>query len=293
VGRRCGGSAGRGARIGGCLAAAAAALALGGCIGEERELEIGALIATQINHQLPLLSDPLVDAYVSELGSTLAAQSERPNLQFRFYVVDNPGLNAFALPGGHVYVHRGLLERTRTGDELAGVLAHEIAHVAARHGVQNLQRQLRTRTMAATMYHLILNRRPLLDQEVLDLGGALWHASHSRRAEMEADRMAVRYMVRAEHDPRGMLTLFEMLRREERRAGAPSGGSWFATHPGTPRRMAAARDEIRGELAGAPARGPVEDDGEHAAVLARLRALPRAMLLPVHLPSVHVSPGGS
>jgi beta-barrel assembly-enhancing protease len=273
----------RGSRPAARTAILAAGLACAACIGEERELEIGAYMAGQINAQLPLVMDPLVNAHVSELGRTIAAHSERPHLVYSFYIVDTPTLNAFALPGGHIYLHRGLLERTRSHDELAGILAHEIAHVSSRHGVQNLQRQLRTRSMAATMYHLILNRRPLLDQEALDLGGALWHASHSRRAEVEADRMAVRYMVRSGHDPRGMLSLFGTLTDAERHEGAPPV-SWFSTHPGTERRMEVTREAIREKAPRTRARGRDADGRAHGALLARLDELPRPMHLPLLLP---------
>jgi beta-barrel assembly-enhancing protease len=260
---------------------AALALALPGCISETREIALGEQIAAQVNAQLPMVRDPEVNAYLSALGGALAAHSERPHLEYRFHLVDTPMLNAFALPGGYVYVNRGLVERTGNASELAGILAHEIGHVAARHGAQNLQRHLRTRSMAATMYHLILNRGPLLDQEALDLGGALWNASHSRRAEVEADRLAVRYLLRSGMDPRGMLSLFAVLREEERRSGEPgSPVSWFSTHPGTDRRMEATRERIRETLPRHATQTLTVETAAYDAFMERLHALPR----PGHLP---------
>jgi predicted Zn-dependent protease len=267
-------------------ALAAALLALPGCVSEERELALGEQIAFQINAQLPMVEDPAVNRYVTTLGRAIAARSDRPHLEYHFYIVDTPSMNAFALPGGHVYVNRGLVERTRTSSELAGVLAHEIAHVAARHGAKNLQRQLRTRSMAATMYHLILDRGPLLDQEALDLGGALWHASHSRRAEVEADRLAVGYLVESGVDPEGMLSLFDVLREEERRAGEGMQVGWFATHPGTARRIAATRDEIRETVSAEQNGGLAPDDIGFRRFQARLRDLPRSLRIPA-LPPGH------
>lgn len=248
---------------------------------------LGEQIAMQINAQLPLVRDAGVNRYVNELGRTIAAHSERPELEYRFYVVDSPALNAFALPGGHVYVNRGLLERTRNHSELAGILAHEIGHVAARHGAKNLQRQLRTRSIAATMHHLILGRGPLLDQEALDLGGALWNAQHSRRAEVEADRLAVRYLVRSGVDPRGMLSLFTDLWQEEHRAGASDEVSLFSTHPGTLARLEETREKIRVVLPRHEGRELAVDTDGYADFLARLQKLPRPLLMPLLLPPGH------
>lgn len=275
----------RGRLRGGALLAGAA-LALSGCISEERELVLGDQIAAQLNAQLPLVQDPAVTLYVNRLGRAIAARSERPHLQYHFYIIDTPTLNAFALPGGHIYVNRGLVERTGNVSQLAGILAHEIAHVAARHGAENLQRQLRTRSMAATMYHLILDRGPLLDREALDLGGALWNASNSRKAEVEADRMAVRYLLRSGVDPRGMLSLFSVLWEEEQEAGS-GGVSWFSTHPGTIRRMEATRAKIRETLPRYPAEELANDDPSYQAFLARLRGLPVPRMLPLLLPPDH------
>jgi beta-barrel assembly-enhancing protease len=248
---------------------------------------LGDQIAMQINTQVPLVTDDAVNRYVNELGREIAANSERPELEYRFYVVDSPVLNAFALPGGHVYVNRGLLERTRNHSELAGVLAHEIGHVAARHGAKNLQRQLRTRSVAGTMYHLILGREPLLDQEALDLGGALWNARHSRRAEVEADRLAVGYLVRSGVDPRGMLSLFTALWEEEHRAGASDEVSLFSTHPGTLARLEETREKIRVVLPRRDGRELAVDREGYAAFLARLQQLPRPVVMPLFLPPGH------
>jgi predicted Zn-dependent protease len=275
----------RGRMRGGALLLGAA-LALSGCISEERELVLGDQIAVQLNGQLPLVQDPAVNLYVNRLGRAIADESERPHLDYRFYIIDTPTLNAFALPGGHIYVNRGLLERTTSASELAGILAHEIAHVAARHVAENLQRQLRTRSMAATMYHLILDRGPLLDREALDLGGALWNASNSRKAEVEADRMAVRYLLQSGVDPRGMLSLFTVLWKEEEEAGAGQV-SWFSTHPGTIRRMEATRAKIREALPRYPADELASDDPSYDAFLARLRGLPAPSMLPLLLPPGH------
>ena len=256
-------------------AALLAALALGGCVTEQREVAIGNQIAAQINMQVPLVQDVPLNLYLNDLGGLIARHSQRPELRYHFYIVDSPALNAFALPGGHIYVNRGLIERTSNVAELAGILAHEIGHVAARHGAENLQRQMRTRSMASTMYQLILNRKPILDQEALDLGGALWAAQHSRADEAEADQLAVNYLVNTGVDPRGMLTLFSALWEEEQRMPSSEQVSWFSTHPGTADRMQATRQQIR--ALPRPAKPLATNNDSYAAFLRRLTALPPTM----------------
>lgn len=275
----------RAGRLSRTAAALAAALALGGCVNEAREVAIGNQIASQINGQIPLVQDVPLNLYITDLGRLIARHSARPELPYYFYIVDSPALNAFALPGGHIYVNRGLIERTSDISELAGILAHEIGHVAARHGAQNLERQMRTRSMARVMYQLILNREPMLNQEALEVGSALWNAQNSRAAEQEADRLAVRYLVDSGVDPRGMLSLFSALWEEEQRVPTSESVSWFSTHPGTAARMQATRAQIR---ALPPAPKPLARNNEsYGAFLRRLAQQPPAMMGPIMMPSGH------
>jgi predicted Zn-dependent protease len=266
-------------------AALAAALALGGCVNEAREVAIGNQIASQVNAQIPLVQDVPLNLYVTDLGRMIAHHSARPDLQYYFYIVDSPALNAFALPGGHIYVNRGLIERTSDVSELAGVLAHEIGHVAARHGAQNLERQMRTRSMARVMYQLILNREPMLKAEALEVGSALWNAQNSRAAEQEADHLAVEYLVQSGVDPRGMLSLFSALWEEEQRVPASTSVSWFSTHPGTAQRMQATREQIR--LLPEPAHALARNNASYDAFLRRLSQQPPSLggiLMPANHP---------
>jgi len=161
---------------------------LAGCVNEAREKQLGAQIAANLNARVPLVQDVPLNLYVNDLGQLIARHSERPDLQYHFYIVDTDAVNAFALPGGYIYVDRGLIERTRSVSELSGVLAHEIAHVALRHGAKNLQRQMRTSSMSTVLYRTILGRDPLLDQQALQLGNQLWSAGHSRSGGEVPDR---------------------------------------------------------------------------------------------------------
>jgi predicted Zn-dependent protease len=259
------------------LLAAALLLApgLAGCVSENAEQEIGDQVAAQISHQLPLVRDPALNLYVNRLGKLIARHSDRPDVPYRFYIVNSPAVNAFAIPGGHVYVNRGLIERTHNVSELSAVLAHEIGHVAARHGARTLERQLRTGSLISVMYRVILGTEPeLLDQTALRMGSSLWTASNSRKAEMEADDLAVRYLIDSGVDPRGIVTFLDALLREEAGSAKPTM-EWFSTHPMTSTRIAETTKEIRREL---PAGSPrlARDIASYPAFLARVQQLPRS-----------------
>lgn len=214
------------------------------CVTEQREQEMGDLMAVDINAQVPLVQDPVLNGYVSNLGNVLAEASDRPNLDYRFYIINIPMVNAFALPGGHIYLTRGLIEQTGSGTELAAALAHEIGHVAERHGVHKMERQLRTGSVVTMLYNLILGGEPeILQQDALQLGGALWSARHSRKAEVQADERAIDYLQRVGIDPQAMVDLLEKLHEVERRDSSAVAG-WFASHPMTEKRIAQASREI-------------------------------------------------
>jgi len=260
------------------------ALTLAGCVSEEQEQEIGDNLASQVNPHLPLVRDPVVVVYVNALGRQLAAVSERPDVPYRFYVVNSAQVNAFALPGGHIYVNRGLIERTESASELAGVLAHEVGHVAARHGARQLQRHLRTRSVVSTLYSLFLRGEPaILDQLSLDVAGELWFARHSRRDEKEADRLSVRYMTRVGMDPDGILSLMQGLLEEEETGPSTRTAEWFSTHPLTQRRVDVITREIeRKHALGAPAMAT--DLPSYAEFLERVSDLPPPLDADLHIP---------
>jgi len=246
---------------------------LAGCINEERERELGDRIAAQVNAQIPLVRDPALNRYVNDVGGVIARESGRPDVPYHFYIVNSPAVNAFALPGGHVYVNRGLIERTENVSELSAVLAHEIGHIAARHGAKMLERRLRTGSVVSILYNLFLGAEPeILDQRALQMGEAIWTASHSREAEMEADELAVEYLIGAGVDPDGMVTLLNGLLEEEKQTARPTL-EWFSTHPMTQDRISLARKEIRKEM---PDTTPVlaRDIPSYPFFLRRLRRLP-------------------
>lgn len=223
-------------------------LVAGGCISDEREREIGDTMASEVNPHLPIISDPLVNAYLYSIGEQIAQVSGRRGVDYRFYLVNSDVVNAFALPGGHIYLTRGLIERTETGAEFAGVLAHEIGHVAARHGVQKLQRHLRTGSLVNVLYNTILGGEPeLLRENSLQLANVVWTAGHSREDEREADRLAVQYLLDANVDPQGITSLLTTLLEEEGEDASQFGmlETWLSTHPLTTERIEAAERNIQ------------------------------------------------
>ncbi|HEX2190014.1 MAG TPA: M48 family metallopeptidase, partial [Longimicrobiaceae bacterium] len=277
--------AGRARLARGLGAALLAPALLAGCVSEDTEQQLGDRVAAQVNATLPLVRDRALNLYVNRLGRLIARNSDRPDVPYRFYIVDSPAVNAFALPGGHVYVNRGLIERTDNVAELSAVLAHEVGHVAARHGARTLERQLRTGSMSSILYRVILGGEPeILDQTALRMGPALWTASHSRKAEIEADRLAVEYLIDSGVDPRGILSFLNGLLREE--AGstrASPATAWFSTHPMTRERIDRTRRDIRRELPDAPP-GLAKDIASYPAFLERVRELPPS---PVPYPVPH------
>ncbi len=178
-----------------------------------------------------------IGAYVAVLGARLAAVSDRPDLKFTFTVLDSPLVNAFALPGGYVYLSRGLMALANNEAELAGVVGHEIGHVTARHSAERYSRGV-VANLGAGLLGAVIGDRAVAD--ALNLGSNLYLRAHSRDSEFEADTLGLRYMTRAGYDPDAVATFLESLRARDaldaRLAGSdrdPDGFNLLATHPRT------------------------------------------------------------
>jgi beta-barrel assembly-enhancing protease len=221
-----------------CLCGAGvAASSCAPAISTQQEVQIGADYARQINQQLPLVRDQATLAYVNQIGQQIARVADPRGIQYHFYVVNSDGVNAFALPGGHVYLNRGLIERADNLSEFAGVLAHEIAHVAQRHSVDQMQRAQNANLGLQVLYGVLLGRNPGgLEQAAIQVGGQGIFAGYTRDAEREADAVAVDYLIRTGYNPQGMVTFFQKLMALQQRQ--PSAvEQWFATHPTTAERV--------------------------------------------------------
>jgi predicted Zn-dependent protease len=199
-------------------------------VSREDEVAMGTETAEQIGTQLPIVQDPYIVAYINELGDTIAGRTSAADLDFRFFVVNSHQINAFALPGGFIYVNRGLIEATSRVDELAGVLGHEIGHVVQRHSVQQMQDRQKIGAVAQLTCALTNICESGLGQAAISIGGTALITRYSRGDEFEADSEAVANVLRVGIDPDGIPSLFEvLLSARQSQPGLVEG--WFATHP--------------------------------------------------------------
>ncbi len=210
-------------------------------MGSDTEVAIGEEEAVRIARTMGFADHPTVGPYVRAVGERLAAVSPRQDVHHTFHVVDTPEPNAFALPGGPIYVSRGLLALLNDEDELAGVLAHEIGHVAARHAVQ--------RATVATPFAILAGLPAALVGRVSQtlgaivaapgaLAGNVVLAPFGREQELEADQLGVAIAARAGYDPRGLARALATLEREDRlRHGEARKADFFASHPTNPARI--------------------------------------------------------
>jgi beta-barrel assembly-enhancing protease len=228
-----------------CLCGAGAAASCAPAMSTQQGVQIGADYARQINQQLPLVRDQQTLAYIDGLGQQIARVADPRGIRYHFYVVNSDVVNAFALPGGHIYLNRGLIERTENLSELVGVIAHEVAHVAERHSVEQLRRAQSAEMGLAVLYGVLLGRQPGgLERAGIQLGGGAVFAGYSRDAEREADREAIDYMIRTGYNPHGMVSFFEkLLAMQQRQPGTVE--QWFATHPTTAERVQNTRAMIQ------------------------------------------------
>jgi predicted Zn-dependent protease len=216
------------------LALGGAVATAGGCapaITTQQEVEIGRQNAAQVNQQLPIVRDAAINQYINELGRSVARGADPRGIPYTFQVVNSNVVNAFALPGGYIYINRGVIERAANASELVGVMSHEIAHVTERHGIEQVQRAQNANLGLSLLYGVLLGRNPGgLEQIGIQAGGTAVFASYGRGAEREADLRGVEFMTRAGYNPQGMVSFFEKLLAERRRN--PSRlEQWFATHP--------------------------------------------------------------
>jgi len=221
-----------------------AVVTLTGCgVSAQQEMEMGAQTAQEINSQIPLVRDPEINRYINVLGDSLARVADNRGIDYTFYVVDAPEVNAFAVPGGYVYVNRGLIERTRNMSQLAGVLGHEIGHVVLRHSVQQME-QMQQAQVGVTLACILTSIcQSQAGQAAINVGGTALFAKFSRDDEREADQQAVTTTVRAGINPNGIPEMFEILLAERsRNPGAVD--SWFSTHPLEEDRIAQTRAMI-------------------------------------------------
>jgi predicted Zn-dependent protease len=223
----------------------ALATAACGTLSVEEEQQLGHQAQREVRERFVLMRDRVVVNYVRDLGRRMAESSAPSPFQFRFYVVEDEAINAFALPGGAIYVHTGTITKAQNAAELAGVLAHEIGHVTARH-VARLYRRQRNTGVAAQFVALavgILTGNPYL-YNAAGLGASVaataYTSQFGRDAEREADALAVEAMIRAGYDPAALASFFRTLLEESKTPGLKAP-EFLRSHPATEERIANVR----------------------------------------------------
>ncbi len=236
----------------------------------EREIALGKGLAQEVERSAKLIDDPVVSEYVNRVGQNLVRNSDA-KVPFTIKVIDSDQVNAFALPGGFFYVNSGLILRADSEAELAGVMAHEIAHVAARHGTKNATKG--ELAQLATIPLIMLGPGGWAGYglyEGLNFAIPLSFLKFSRDAEREADYLGLEYMYKAGYDPNAFVTFFEKIEADEKRQPGTIP-KFFSTHPPTPDRVVNIQKEIGDIL---PARDQyIVTTSEFDTVKARLRRI--------------------
>lgn len=212
-------------------------------ISEAQEVELGQQTAQQIRQSMAMVDDPELQAYVERVGQQLAAESERPDLPWSFQVVDDPTPNAFALPGGPIFITRGLLNLMDTEAEMASVLGHEIGHITARHSVAQISRMQLAQLGLGLGTILVPEIRPY--GELAGAGLNLLMLKYGRDAERQADQLGFRYTRDEGYDVSEMVDVFAALQQAGDMAGQSAIPGWLASHPAPAERIEAIEERLR------------------------------------------------
>lgn len=209
-------------------------------INTAREIDLGREMDKEIRRKFKIVSEPALNNRLERIGQRVASTSDRKDIPYYFSVIKDEELNAFTIPGGFVYVNKGLMDAANN-DELACVLAHEIGHLAARHSVKRLQ--------AVLGYQIIIGIA-LGVSGASNVGSAMdvifnvVNLGYSRSDEDLADRLAVRYARRSGFNPQGMVTFFQKLQREAEKKGGSSRLAFLSSHPPLEKRIENVKNEI-------------------------------------------------
>ena len=211
------------------------------------EVAVGRRIARRVEAELPAIEEEAVQQRVRAIGERIVAVCDRHDLVYTFTAVTDDDANAFSLPGGYVYIHEGLIKQTANDNELAGVIAHEVAHIAARHAVKRYEAGLglqiaQLATLAARQGQVARG---------LNVAMRAAQLAYARQDELEADRLAVKYLKAAGFDPKGILTFLEKLHalHADETHYLPRGvvhPHYAMTHPYVPERMRAVKEALFG-----------------------------------------------
>ena len=243
-------------------------------ISVQDEISIGREANKNIRKEVPELTDATVRSYVRSIGTRLARVAPGPRYPYSFAVANYREINAFALPGGPVWIYRGVLHAATNESQVAGVLAHEIAHIAQRHAAAQMTKGIFANLGLGFLGALLGNAGGAgVAQAAAGLGANLWFLKFSRDDEREADQIGLRILRRAGWDARGMSELFEVLRREQGRNPA-AVEAFFSSHPAPQDRLKLLQADV------ARSKGGVRDTQQFRSIRARLLKLPAPRSMP-------------
>ncbi|MEK7810337.1 MAG: M48 family metalloprotease, partial [Pseudomonadota bacterium] len=237
-------------------------------MSEAQEISLGRNADLDVRKQYKVYDHPALQKYVNEIGQQVAKRSHRPNLQYRFTVLDSPEINAFALPGGYVYITRGIMAYLNSEAELAAVLGHEVGHVTARHGVKQQSAAQATSIGISLASIFVPQLGTQLGQDISNLLGGALLSGYGRDHELEADRLGAQYLARTEYDPQAMIRVVGVLKnqelfdaeiaKQEGREPRRYHGT-FATHPDNDTRL----QQVVGEASHLTVANPKENKIEY------------------------------
>ena len=230
-------------------------------MSEAQEIGLGQQMDAQVREEMGVYNDPELQRYVQDVGMRLARSSDRPNLPWHFAVVDSPAVNAFALPGGYIYLTRGIMPFLDNEAQLAGVLGHEIGHVTARHAAQQYTKQTTAGLGLALLNIFVPESRPF--GGLAESGLGLLFLKHGRDDERQADTLGVDYASRTGWDPAGVAGMLHTLARLDEASGSSKGvPNWLSTHPAPADRV----QEVQATITQASAKlttKPIVDEAEY------------------------------
>ncbi|MFC1508597.1 M48 family metallopeptidase [Candidatus Omnitrophota bacterium] len=215
-------------------------------VSTEKEIDMGRRIADNIekNPEITLDPDPLMTKRVVDIGNKIALVSERQEVNYTFKVIDDEDVNAFALPGGYIFIFSGLVEKVKSDDELASVIAHEIAHIVARHSIKRLQGGVGYNILQILMLASGTGGR---DARKINSAFGQLAMSYSREDEALADKIAIRYLREAGFDPMAMMTFLKTLQEVNKEKPIRPYSS-YRSHPHIANRIRMVKQELTGEV---------------------------------------------
>ncbi|MFN8178199.1 MAG: M48 family metallopeptidase [bacterium] len=239
-------------------------------VSDQQESEMGQQFAGELDKELVYIDDPQINAYVNDLGQSIVRVCQRNDIPYRFKVVNTDEVNAFAVPGGYLFVDRGLIEAADSECELAGVLGHEIGHVVGRHSARQVTQKYGISAIAG----LLLGQNPsMLAQVTAQIASTGAVLSYSREMESEADSYGVQEMYDLGVDPGGLASFFDKLVQMRGGSGGGKLEQFFSTHPDPGGRAVA----VRAQIAKLPPKpGLRKDSPRFQQIKAKVKALPKA-----------------